>query len=61
MTTVDNAKYLGITLSDYISWYRHVTSVKQKKRANSIVHLISGNLRSCPRAARIIAYTSKKT
>ena len=56
LTTVDNAKYLGITLSDDLSWHRHVCEAA--KKANSTLHLISRNLRSCPRAARIIAYTT---
>ena len=56
LTTVDNAKYLGITLSDDLSWHRHVCEAA--KKANSTLHLISKNLRSCPRAARIIAYTT---
>ena len=56
LTTVDHAKYLGITLSDDLSWHRHICDTA--KKANSILHLISRNLRSCPRAARIVAYTT---
>ena len=56
LTTVSHAKYLGITISNDLSWHRHICDIA--KKANSILHLISRNLRSCPRAARIIAYTT---
>ena len=57
LTTVSHAKYLGITLSSDLRWHRHVCDVA--KKANSILHLNSRNLRSCPIAARIIAYTTR--
>ena len=54
---MNNAKYLGdLELSGDLSWHRHVCQAA--KKANSTLHLTSRNLRSCPRAARIIAYTT---
>ena len=56
LSTVNHAKYLGVTISNDLSWHRHVCEIT--KKANSILSLISRNLRSCPRAAKIIAYNT---
>ena len=56
LTTVSHAKYLSLTFLNDIIWYRHVCNVA--KKTNSTLHLISRNIRSCPRATRIMANTT---
>ena len=56
LSTVKTAKYLGVTLSDDLQWHHQVHSVVNK--ANSMLHLVARNLRSCPRTTRTLAYTT---
>ena len=55
------AKYLGITLTDELSWSSHVRSIHN--RANSTIGLLRRNLRRCPATARVkeTAYTVRST
>ena len=55
LISVDHVKYLGIILVDDLSWHRH--ACEPAKKANSTLHLITSNHRSCFRTARIVAYT----
>ena len=56
LQSVTSAKYLGITISQDLSWRRHVDSIAA--RANSTLHFIHRNLKHCPRHTREIAYCS---
>ena len=56
LQTVSSAKYLGVTLSNDLSWHNQVCTVAQ--RSNSALHLIARNLHNCPKATRALAYTT---
>ena len=56
LQTVASAKYLGIIIQNDLSSSQQVASAA--KKANSTLHLISRNLRHCPRATRVLAYTT---
>ena len=48
------AKYLGITLTDELSWSSHVHSIHS--RANSTLGFLRRNLRRCPAKLKETAY-----
>ena len=50
LLVVSNAKYLGVTISDNLEWHNQVSKVA--KKANTLLHFISRNLKHCPRKAR---------
>ena len=52
--TVTQAKYLGVTISDDLHWHQQTNLVA--KKANTTLHMISRNLRYCPRKTRSSAY-----
>ena len=56
LQSVASAKYLGVSISQDLSWHNHVCSVAQ--RANATLHFISRNLKYCPRQTRELAYCS---
>ena len=54
LQVVSTAKYLGVTISDNLEWDGQVGKVAMQ--ANTSLHLISRNLKHCPRKARETAY-----
>ena len=54
MSSVQIAKYLGITLTDELSWPSHVHSIHS--RANSTLGFLRRNLRHCPAKLRDCVY-----
>ena len=54
LSTVTQAKYLGITIRDDLHWHQQTNLVA--KKANITLHMISRNLRYCPRKTRSLAY-----
>ena len=53
---VDNAKYLGLTISKNLSWNNHVNNIT--KKANSTLALLRRNIRNCPQRAKTQAYNT---
>ena len=53
---VDNAKYLGHTISKNFSWNNHVNNIT--KKANSTLAFLRRNIRNCPQRATSLAYAS---
>jgi hypothetical protein len=53
---VDNAKYLGLTISKNLSWNNHVNNIT--KKANSTLAFLRRNIRNCPQRAKIQAYNT---
>ena len=53
---VQSAKYLGVTISDDLSWTPHISSIVTK--AHQRLGFIRRNLRGSPYAYRAIAYKS---
>ena len=56
LSSVSSAKYLGITLTEELSWSTHSNSVF--KRANSTLGFLRRNLRRCPAKLKERAYIS---
>jgi len=54
LSSVQEAKYLGITLTDELSWSSHVRSIHN--RANSTLGFLRRNLRRCPAKVKETAY-----
>jgi len=54
LESVQEAKYLGITLSNSLSWSPHVDSIYS--RANSTLGFLRRNLRRCPSQLKETAY-----
>ena len=54
MGSVQEAKYLGITLTDELSWSSYVRSIHN--RANSTLGFLRRNLRRCPAKLKETAY-----
>ena len=53
---VDEAKYLGITISDELDWSPHVDFITSK--ATNTLSFLRRNLRSCPKSLKELAYIS---
>ena len=51
---VNQAKYLGIMLSDELNWSPHINRVTTS--ANSTLGFIWGNLKQCPKDLKELAY-----
>ena len=51
---VSNVKYLGVTISDNLSWDSHVAAVCSK--ANKTLGLLKRNLSKCPQQVKEVAY-----
>jgi hypothetical protein len=56
LQVVDNAKYLGLTISKNLSWNNHVNNIT--KKANSTLAFIRRNIRNCPQRAKTQAYNT---
>ena len=56
LATVNSAKYLGVIISSDLQWREQIQS--SAKKANSTLHLVARNLRSCSRFSRALAYTT---
>lgn len=56
LNVVTQAKYLGVTVTDNLSWSTHTSSVAA--RANSEIGFLWRNLRHCPKELREQAYIS---
>jgi len=54
LSSVQEAKYLGITLTDELSWSSHVRLIHN--RANSILGFLRRNRRRCPAKLKETAY-----
>ena len=54
LRTVDNAKYLGVTIQSNLSWKPHINNIT--KRANSTLGFLRRNLRKCPSKIKEQAY-----
>ena len=53
---VDNAKYLGLTISENLSWNNHVNNIT--KKVNSTLAFLRRNIRNCPQRAQTQAYNT---
>jgi hypothetical protein len=53
---VDNAKYLGLTISKNLSWNNHVNNIT--KKANSTLAFLQRNIGNCPQRAKTQAYNT---
>lgn len=53
---VDNAKYLGLTISKNLSWNNQVNNIT--KKANSTLAFLRRNIRNCPQTAKTQAYNT---
>ena len=51
---VDNARYLGVTLTNSLSWSTHINNITSK--ANSKIGFLWRNLQHCPKQLREQAY-----
>ena len=56
LKVVKNTPYLGVTISDTLSWEEHIT--KSCKKASSVLGFLRRNLRMCPEDTKRIAYLS---
>ena len=56
LETVGASKYLGVTISNDLSWSRHVDDITAK--ANRTVGFLRRNLGSCPTNTKAAAYTA---
>ena len=56
LNTVNDAKYLGVTIQGSLSWKNHVNNIT--KKANSTVGFLSRNLRKCPAKIKEQAFTT---
>ena len=54
LTSVDNEKYLGVTVSSDLSWSTHVNMICAK--ANQKLGLIKRNLKGTPEELKRLAY-----
>ena len=57
LSTVMQAKYLGITISEDLHWHQQTNLVA--KKANTTLHMIYRNLRYCPRKTWSLAYCTQ--
>ena len=53
---VDNAKYLGLTISKNLSWNNHVNNIT--KKANSTLAFLRRNIQNCPQRTKTQAYNT---
>ena len=56
LEVVDSGKYLGVTISDDLSWHRHVDAVANK--ASRTLGFLRRNLGECTLEVKSTAYTS---
>jgi hypothetical protein len=53
---VDNAKYLGLTISKNLSWNNRVNNIT--KKANCTLAFLQRNIQNCPQRAKTQAYNT---
>ena len=56
LEVIDSGKYLGFTISDYLSWHKHVDAIADK--ASRTLGFLRRNLGECTKEVTIAAYTS---
>ena len=56
LESVSQAKYLGVTISDNLSWSPHISAISSK--AHQRLEFLKRNLRGSPFKCRALAYTS---
>ena len=56
LQTTDSSKYLGVTLSDDLTWQKHVDITTSK--ANRTLGFIRRNLGDCSKQVKATAYTA---
>ncbi len=56
LEVVTEAKYLGVTISNNLTWTAHITNITNK--ANSTLAFLRRNLKSCPQPLKETAYKS---
>ena len=56
LQTTDSSKYLGVTMSDDLTWQRHVDITTSK--ANRTLGFIRRNLGECSKQVKVTAYTT---
>ena len=54
VTEVEQAKYLGITLSDKLDWEAQVDNIT--KKASNTLNFLKRNLKYCPKQCKEVAY-----
>ena len=54
LSQVDQAKYLGVLITEELSWSPHITSITSK--ANGILGFLQRNLKRCPKPLKELAY-----
>ena len=54
LAKVEQAKYLGITLSDKLDWEAQVYNIT--KKANNTLNFLKHNLKYCPKQCKEVAY-----
>ena len=53
---VDNAKYLGVTISNNLSWNKHIDNITAK--GNRTLGFVRWNLKNCSRSVKTAGYTA---
>ena len=53
---VDNAKYLGVTISNNLSWNKHIDNITAK--GSRTLGFVRGNLKNCSRSVKTAGYTA---
>jgi hypothetical protein len=53
---VDNAKYLGVTISNNLSWNKHNDNITAKE--NRTLEFVRRNLKNCSRSVKTVGYTA---
>ena len=56
LEVVSDAKYLGVTLSNHLSWNTHIHNITNK--ANRTLGMLRRNLWNCPQPIKSVAYTA---
>jgi len=56
LAEVEQAKYLGITLSDNLDWEAQVDNIT--KKASNTLNFLKRNLKYCPKQCKEVAYCS---
>ena len=54
LENIQSAKYLGITISDYMDWGQHIAGISSK--ATTTLSFLHRNLAFAPRSTKEVAY-----